>query len=165
MARRLAAAAIISYLLAVLQTTIGGRLALAGVAPDLLLVWVICIGLLAGPRAGVVAGFACGALEGSLLQGSIGSLAISKGIAGLGAGIISASMSRDHWLVPPIAAILLTLVAEAAFLSLSGLSGCWAYAARVIGVRAVYHAVLSAIAFAAVSRGWRATTETGPEVA
>jgi rod shape-determining protein MreD len=165
MARRLAAGIIISYLLVVLQTTIGGRLALAGVAPDLLLVWVICIGLLGGPRIGMVAGFACGALEGSLLQSLIGPLAISKGIAGLGAGIISAGMSRDHRLVPPLAAALLTLVAEAAFLELSGLSGGWAHAARVIGVRTIYHAVLSAIAFAAVSRGWRATTEARREVA
>jgi rod shape-determining protein MreD len=165
MARRLAAGTIISYLLAVLQTTIGGRLALAGVAPDLLLVWVICIGLLGGPRVGLVVGFACGALEGSLLQSLIGPLAISKGIAGLGAGIISAGMSRDHWLVPPLAAVLLTLAAEVTFLAFSGLSGGWAYAARVIGVRTIYHAVLSAIAFAAVSRGWRATTVARPEVA
>ncbi|MFB3879950.1 MAG: LytS/YhcK type 5TM receptor domain-containing protein [Armatimonadota bacterium] len=164
MARRLTAGIIIAYLIAVVQTTIGGRLALAGAAPDLLLVWVVCIGLLAGPRVGMVAGFACGLIEGSLLQASVGALAISKGVAGLGAGVISGAVSRDHWLAPPLAAAVLTVAAEAVFLLLSPVSG-WTHAARLIVVRVVYHAALSVVAFAAISRGWRVTGEPNQGVA
>jgi rod shape-determining protein MreD len=165
MARCLVAGILITYLLAVFQTTIGSRLALAGATPDLLFVWTVCIGLLSGPRAGMAVGFVSGILEGSLLQAMIGSLAISKGLSGLGAGLISARMFREHWLVPVISGAVLTLVNEAAFLALSGNTGGWVHVGRVIGMRAVYHAVLTPIAFAAVARARHSMAGARPEVA
>ncbi len=156
MARCVVAGIIITYLLAVFQTTVGSRLAVAGSTPDLLLVWTVCIGLQSGPRAGIVAGFASGALEGSLLQNLIGPLAVSKCLSGFGAGMISTRMFRENWLVPAISAALLTVANEAVFASLSTTRGEWVYAARVIGVRTIYHAALAPVAFAAISRARQA---------
>jgi rod shape-determining protein MreD len=164
MARCIVAGIVITYALAVIQTTIGSRLAVAGATPDLLLVWTICIGLLSGPRLGMLVGFASGALEGSLLQSLIGPLAISKGLGGFGAGIISTKLFRENWLVPGIAAALLTLVSDALFLALSSTRGGWADAARTIGLRTIYHALLAPIAFAAVSRARRAIAGARAEV-
>jgi rod shape-determining protein MreD len=155
MARSVVLAAIVTYALAVVQATVGRRLAVAGVAPDLLLVWTVCIGLLSGPRAGMVVGFACGFLEGSLLQRMIGALATGKALSGLAAGLISTRMLREHWLVPAIAAALLTIANEMVFLALSDKSAGWGYAGRTLGVRTLYHAVLAPIMFAAVARARR----------
>ena len=156
MVRCVAAGIVITYALAVIQTTIGSRLAMAGATPDLLLLWTVCVGLLSGPRAGMLVGFACGGLEGSLLQTLLGPLAISKGLSGFGAGIISTKLFRENWLVPAIAAALLTLGNDAVFLALSSAKPGGVEAARMIGLRMAYHAVLAPLAFAAVSRGRRA---------
>ena len=164
MARCVVAGIIITYLLAVFQTTVGSRLAVAGATPDILLVWTVCIGLLSGPRAGMLVGFASGAIQGSLLQGLIGPLAISKGLSGFGAGLISTRMFRENWLVPAISAALLTLANEAVFLALSPAPGEWVYAARVIGARTVYHAALAPIAFAAVARARQAMLGARAEI-
>lgn len=164
MARCVLAGIVITYALVVLQTTVGSRLAVAGATPDLLLVWTVCIGLLSGPRLGMVVGFASGALEGSLLQTLIGPLAISKGLSGFGAGIISTKLFRENWLVPGIAAALLTLVNDAVFLALSTTRAGWGDAARTIGLRTIYHALLAPIAFAAVSRARRAMAGPRAEV-
>jgi rod shape-determining protein MreD len=155
MARSAVSAIIVTYALAVVQATVGGQLAVAGVAPDLLLVWTVCIGLLGGPRAGMIAGFACGFLEGSLLQRTIGALAAAKGLSGLAAGLISTRMLREHWLAPAIAAGLLTIANEVVFLALSDRTAGWAYAGRVLGVRTLYHAVLAPVMFAAAARARR----------
>ena len=153
MARSVVSAIIVTYVLAVVQATIGSRLAVAGVAPDLLLVWTVCVGLLSGPRAGMIAGFACGFLEGSLLQRMIGALAVGKGVSGLAAGLISTRMLREHWLVPAISAAVLTLANEMVFLALSDRSGGWGYSGRALGLRVLYHAALAPIMFAVVARG------------
>jgi len=156
MARSVASAIVVSYALAVFQATVGGRLAVAGVAPDLLLVWTVCLGLLGGPRAGTMAGFACGALEGSLLQRMIGALAVGKGLSGLAAGTISTRMHREHWLVPAIAAGALTVANELVFLALADGSAGLVQAGRVVGVRTMYHAVLAPVMLAIAARGRRA---------
>ncbi len=144
--------AITTYLIAVLQTTVGGRLVVAGASPDLLLVWTVCIGLSSGPRAGMLTGFASGALEGALLQSFIGPLAIGKGVGGLGAGIISTKLFRDNWLAPAITAVLITLVNDSIILALAGSRSGWVDALENVGLRALYHAVLTPIAFAAIAR-------------
>ena len=58
MARVVVAGVIVTYALAVLQATLGGQMAIHGVAPDLLFLWTICVGLLSGGPAGALVGFA-----------------------------------------------------------------------------------------------------------
>ncbi len=165
MIRSAIAGIVIAYALAVIETTLGSRLAVAGAAPDLLLVWTVCAGLLGGPRVGMVIGFAAGATEGALLQSLIGPLAIGKGASGFAAGAISTKLSREHCLTPAIAAALLTVINDVAFIALAGAQGSWLFSARTIGLRALYHALLTPFAYAAASRARRAITGAGVEIA
>jgi rod shape-determining protein MreD len=161
MARAVALAALVTFALAIAQTTLGGRIAVWNVSPDLLLVWTMCLGLLAGPEAGAATGFASGALQGSLGQSLIGPLGISKTISGLAAGLLARRLFRDNWVVPAVCAVLVTVLNEAIFLLLCGLTN-GPQAGRIIAVRAVYHAVLAPPCYAVTARGRRAL-RAGPK--
>jgi cell shape-determining protein MreD len=161
MLRCILAGITVTYLLAVFQATLGTRLSMAGIPPDLLFVWTICVGLLGGARAGMIAGFACGALEGSLHQSLIAALAISKGISGLGAGIASTRFFRESWIVGLLAGAFLTVINDGVFLVLSG-GGVRGEAGRLVLGRAVYHAILTPVAFWVVVRARQALL--GPRV-
>ena len=146
MARCIIAGVIVTYLLAVFQTTVGGICAIRGVSPDLLLVWVICLGLLSGRVPGALIGFACGLLEGGLAQAWIGAFAISKALSGFGAGVLATKLFRENWAVPSLSAAVLTLFNEVTFLLVSRADG-WPHAAHIIAVRMAYHAVLAPVVF------------------
>jgi len=154
MARCIIAGVIVTFLLGVLQATLGGPLAGFGVAPDLLFVWAVCIGLLSGRTAGAVIGFGAGLLQGALQQSWIGAFAISKMISGFAAGLLATKMFKENWLVPVVCAALLTVVNEAAFLLISR-AGYWAQAGRIIGLRMLYHAGLAPLVFALALWGRR----------
>jgi rod shape-determining protein MreD len=145
----------VAYGMAVLQSTVGGRLAVAGVAPDLLLVWTISMGLACGGLTGAVTGWAGGLIQGGLQQKWIGAYAISKTVSGFIAGRLGAKMFKENWLAPMVCAALVTVLNEGVFLLFSR-SGPWEGAWRVVGVRVVYHAVLAPFFFAAAYRLQRA---------
>ncbi len=155
MARCIIAGVAVTYLLAVFQATLGGQLAVAGVSPDLLFVWTVCVGLLSGPRVGALVGFGAGVLEGSLRQSLVAALGLSKGLSGFAAGLLATKMFRENWLVPATSAGLLTLVNEAVFLLLSGHTA-WPDTGRLIGGRALYHAALAPFVFALIVRARQA---------
>jgi rod shape-determining protein MreD len=144
MARCIILGAMLTYLVAVLQATLSGRLAVFGVSPDLPFVWSVSVGLLAGPQAGLLAGFGSGVVEGALRQAGIGALAIGRGASGLVAGVLATKMFRDNPLVPAACAAVLTLLNELVFVTLSHAQG-WHQAGRVLGVRVVCHSVLTPI--------------------
>jgi rod shape-determining protein MreD len=146
MARCVIAGVIVTYLLAVFQTTLGGVCAIRGVSPDLLLIWVVCLGLLSGRTPGALIGFACGLLEGGLTQAWMGAFAISKALSGFGAGVLATKLFRENWAVPSVSAAALTLLNDATFLLVSRADG-WPHAVHVIAVRMAYHAALAPILF------------------
>ncbi len=153
----------VTYLLAVVQVTVGAKLAIGGVAPDLLFVWTVCLGLLSGPRVGTLTGFGCGLLEGALHQTMIGALAIGKAVSGCGAGLIAARLFRENWLVPALSAALLTAVNEVLVLLLSGGGAQGSFARTLLG-RALYHALLAPIVFYLITRARQAMTGQRAEV-
>ena len=163
MARCVIAGVAVTYLLAVFQATVGARLAVGGVSPDLLFVWSVCLGLLSGPRIGALAGFGSGFFEGALQQAMIGALAVSKAVSGCAAGLLAGRMFRENWLVPALSAGLLTLVNEVLVLLLSA-SGHGGNLARIILGRAVYHALLAPPALAVIVRARQAMTGQRAEV-
>jgi rod shape-determining protein MreD len=147
-------AAIVTYVLAVVQVTLGARLAVWGVSPDLLLLWTICAGLLGVPQAGALVGFGSGVLQGALVQSQLGAYAISKILAGTAAGLLGRRVFRDNWLVPSLAAAVLTVLHEVLFVLLSRVEA--SSALRVIGLRVLYHAALAPFCYALVARAQRA---------
>jgi rod shape-determining protein MreD len=154
MARCVIAGAVVTYLLAVFQATVGARLAIAGVAPDLLFVWAVCLGLLSGPRAGALAGFGAGLLEGALQQALLGALALGKAVSGCGAGLLATRMFRENCLVPAFAALLLTPLNDLIVLLSSANHGD--HMLRAIVARSVYHALLAPLALPIIARARQA---------
>jgi rod shape-determining protein MreD len=154
MARRVITAIVITYLLAVLQTTLGHQIAILGVAPDLLFLWTVAVGLLSGSTAGALVGFGSGLLQGGLTQAWVGAFAMSKTISGFSAGWLATKLLREHWAVPSLCAALLTLVNDGIFLLISGAGG-GGQPGRTLALRVLYHGALAPIAFALTAQGRR----------
>jgi len=150
MARCVIAGVVVTYVLAVFQATLGRRIALGGIAPDLLFVWTVCLGLVSGPRVGSLVGIGAGLLEGSLKQAFLAALGISKGVCGFLAGLLATKMFRENWVVPALTGAALTPVNDLVFLLLSGNLG--AASLRPILGRMAYHAVLTPLILALVLR-------------
>jgi len=146
---------VVTFLLAVFQATLGMRMALGGVAPDLLFIWSVSAGLIAGPQTGALTGFGSGILEGALRQTLIAGLAIGKGFSGFAAGIFASKMFRENWIVSALSAALLTLINESASLLFAG-TGDWGEVPRLVGGRMLYHAALTPIAVAIMIRARKA---------
>jgi rod shape-determining protein MreD len=86
--RRTAADIALTLLFILLQTTLARYLAIAGLSPDIALIWIVYLALRRGQIAGTVAGF-CTGLVLDLLSGSDGMLglaALAKTAAGFTAG-------------------------------------------------------------------------------
>ena len=153
--RAVALGALVTYALAIVQTTLGGRMAVYSVTPDLLLVWTVCLGLLAGPEAGALTGFASGVLQGSLGQSLTGPLGISKTISGFAAGLLSGRLFTENWMVPALCAVFLTVLNELLLLLLCGFGGDHQLG-RIVAARVTYHALLAPPIYALTARGRRA---------
>ncbi len=158
MARPIILGLVVTYAIAVVQSTVASRLAILHVTPDLLLLWTISLGLLRGPTVGAVSGWLSGLLQGALEQSWIGAYAISKTLSGFLAGHLGARMLKENWLVPAVCAATLTLLNETCFLVFAHSAHLWAGAGKVIAVRVVYHAVLAPFVFAGADRAHRALT-------
>lgn len=99
-------------LLLVLETSVLPHLAVKGVKPDLVLLFVISLGLLNGAREGAVAGFTGGLLEDLLLGRYVGVRAISKMVAGYLAGLAGRRVYRDSLFTPVFLVLGGTIISE-----------------------------------------------------
>lgn len=92
-----------------LQSTVFNHLNIAGVKPDIILVMAVCIGVVRGPRQGMIAGLALGLLEDLYLGRFIGMNAICKGSAGFIVGWFTLGAFSENLLVPIISTFLGTI--------------------------------------------------------
>lgn len=99
-------------LMLVLETSVLPFLTVRGVRPDLILILVISLGLLNGPREGALAGFAGGLLEDLLLGRYVGVRAISKMIAGYLAGLAGKRVYRDSLVTSVLLVLGGTIISE-----------------------------------------------------
>jgi rod shape-determining protein MreD len=86
----------------VLQATVLARLPLPGSPPDLVLVVVVVVGLLEGPRSGMLTGFAAGVLADLSSDHELGRLALAYVLVGFLAGLLQDDV--DGSLVVPLLA-------------------------------------------------------------
>jgi hypothetical protein len=91
----------------------------------------------------------------------IGPLGVSKTLTGLAAGLLAGRVYRENALAPAVCALLLTLLNETLFWLLSGFAHA-PHALRIIGVRAIYHALLTPLVYALAARGQRALARRAP---
>lgn len=83
-----------------LQTTVFARLTLFGVAPDLVLLVVICSALLEGPMVGAASGFGGGLLRDLLLNAPKGMTALSFLVVGYAVGSVRPYVQSTGVIVP-----------------------------------------------------------------
>ena len=103
-------------LAAALQVSLGPRLAVQGVFPDLLLVCSIVAGLLYGPQVGAISGFVAGWFTFALQGQWPGSFLISRLVTGYLLGLLEARLFKENVTIHIGGAFLGTLLATGLFL-------------------------------------------------
>ena len=97
------------FFAAIVQVSAIAGARVLGAEPDLLLVTVIAIGLVAGSVAGASAGFAAGLLVDVMTLGILGTTAIILTPAGYWAGRYGETTGRGRPYAPPLAAFALSV--------------------------------------------------------
>ena len=96
----------------------------AGVHPDLMLLVAVAGGIVAGPSAGAVLGFAVGLLTDLLfLETPLGLSAMVFCLVGYGVGLLQAGVLRSSWWLPVVTALVACAAGEALFALMGALFG------------------------------------------
>ena len=90
------------------QTSVAPALQVGGVAPDLPLILTVLLGLRRGPEVGCLSGFVVGLFQDTAAGAFVGAQALTKALAGFGAGLISERLWVSHPLVQVPGLVLLT---------------------------------------------------------
>lgn len=98
-----------------LQTSLAPRLLLLGSQPDFVFAVVIAGALLADAATGAMLGFAGGLVSAALVGDTVGTLLVSRTLAGFAAGQVGARLFRTSALVIVAGAALAFLVAAGTF--------------------------------------------------
>jgi rod shape-determining protein MreD len=155
----------IFILIAILiQTALGSDLRIFQVAPDLMVVIVICAGLTGGTEAGAWVGFCTGLLTDMFLTSTpVGLSALTYCLIGAAIGALRASVLQDHRALLPVAALVGTAVAVILFVGagdvlgqtqLLGAGRSWLI--RVVVIESLWSAVLAfpvGFVYARLARG------------
>ena len=154
---RVLALAAVVLLAVALQSTLLARLTLLGVIPQLVLVVVVSLAFLDGPRVGVVVGFAGGLLQDLLLpQSIIGLTALVYTLVGYGVASLRQFAPGESVWTPVLAVALASAVAEFSYAVLAIILGQpWvsiSFTAKVTGLVVLYDTLLTPFAFPLVRR-------------
>lgn len=154
---RVLALATVVLLAVALQSTLLARVTLLGVIPQLVLVVVVSLAFLDGPRVGVVVGFAGGLLQDLLLpQSIIGLTALVYTLVGYGVASLRQFAPGESVWTPVFAVALASAVAEFSYAILAIILGQpWvsiSFTAKVAGLVVLYNTLLTPFAFPLVRR-------------
>ena len=116
--KRLGLAVLAGSALVVLQTSLGGASGVAGLRPDLLLLFVLAAGMRAGEGAGAAWGIALGFAQDTFSAGLPGTGVLTKGLAGLAAGSLREQLDCENPNTQALVAVVATLADGAAHLLL-----------------------------------------------
>jgi rod shape-determining protein MreD len=157
-AGRLAAFAALLIVAVALQTTVLKSITLLGVQPGLVLVVVVSLALLDGPKVGVVTGFAGGLLLDLLLppQAILGLTAMVYVFVGYIVGQVREMAPEGSVWAPVLSVAAASAATEASYAILSILLGqTWVgllLTAKIIGLVVLYNTLLTPFVFPAVRR-------------
>ena len=149
---------------AVVETTLGSDMRVLHVAPDLMVLLVICAGLTGGTEAGAWVGFWTGLLYDMFLTGTpIGLSALTYCLVGSAVGALRTSVLQERRSLLPIAAFTGTAAAVLFFVTAGVvlgqsqlLGGGRSWLIRVMLVESLWNALLALPAgyiYARVARG------------
>lgn len=132
------------FVAAVIQVTAFAGARLLWAEPDLLLVTIVCIALVAGSVPGAVAGFAAGLLVDVMTLGTLGVTSIVLTLAGYWAGRYGETTGRGRRYAPVVAAFAISLLAGLGGVALHFLLG-QPVSAREAFVTALPSAIVAAV--------------------
>ena len=151
------------FVAAVIQVTTLAGSRLLWAEPDLLLVTIVCVALLAGSVPGAVAGFAGGLLVDVMTLGTLGVTSIVLTLAGYWAGRYGETTGRGRRYAPVIAAFAISLLAGLGGVALHFLLG-QPVSAREAFLTALPSAIVAAALALGVHRLLRAIVGGAPGV-
>lgn len=141
---------------AVLQVSIAPYLAVFGVVPNFIFLVVVTIALTEGPVAGGVSGLIGGLLFDLLGTSIVGPYALVLSVVGYAAGMLSANMFAEGWLLPVTVVAIASLATEIAYgvvLAVLGVGPTfWHSLLTVMLPGAVYHTILAVLAYPWLAR-------------
>ncbi|MGH9896073.1 MAG: hypothetical protein ACREA0_29605, partial [bacterium] len=149
------------------QTTVLAYLSVGGIRPDVCLVAAVLVGATSGSRAGMLFGFAVGFLQDQFTAGVLGLNLVTKGLAGLLAGLVWRYLAN----LTPVTVVGLVLVLSAvtnlvffvAGLSDAGPSEAVARLQSILLPQAVFDAVIGVCVYwLIVGRGRPEAAEPRP---
>ena len=132
------------FLAAVVQVSTISGLRLLGAEPDLLLVTIVAVALVAGSLTGAVAGFCGGLLVDVMTLGTLGTTSIVLILVGYWAGRYGETTGRGRGYAPSLAAFALTIVAVIGGVALHFLLG-QSVSGRTALVTVIPSALLAAV--------------------
>jgi rod shape-determining protein MreD len=140
----------------ILQVSIAPRLAIFGVVPNFIFLVVVTLALVEGPVAGCVAGFFGGLLFELLGTSPIGPYALVLCAVGYAAGMLTANMFAEGWLLPVTVVFAAGLVSEVFYgillVVLDVGQPFWTSFIQIMLPGAVYNTVLAVLAFPLLAR-------------
>jgi len=149
------------FVAAVVQVTTLSGSRLLWAEPDLLLVTIVCVALVAGSIPGAVAGFAGGLLVDVMTLGTLGVTSIVLTLAGYWAGRYGETTGRGRRYAPVIASFAISLLAGLGGVALHFLLGQPVSAHEAV-VTALPSAVVAAVLALGVHRVARAVVAEAP---
>jgi len=96
----------------ILQSTVFSHLTVAGIKPDLVLVFVVLYALLHGSYEGALMGLVGGMLQDLLFGQDLGMNTLAKLVVGFVFGILEKKIYKDNVLIPMVALFIGTLLNE-----------------------------------------------------
>jgi rod shape-determining protein MreD len=140
----------------VLQVSLAPHLAVFGIVPNLVFLVVVTVALTQGPVAGGVSGLIGGLVVDLLGVAAVGPYGLVLAVVGYSAGMLSANLFAEGWLLPVTVVAVASLSAEIALgvvLTVLGTSvEFWHSLVTVMLPSAVYHTVLAVVAYPLLAR-------------
>lgn len=135
----------------VLQLALAPNIAIAGAKPNFLLVAVVCAGVLAGSRTGVIVGFSAGLLYDLIAQGPFGTMIITLALVGFVVGYFARGLMLESMGMTIVVFVVSTLFAEfvdAVLLTIAGVNSSFLTALYMnVLPSALYDTVFAIICF------------------
>lgn len=140
----------------VLQVGVASHLGIGGISPNLLLLVVVTLALVEGPNWGALAGFSAGLLFDLIGTGPVGPMALVLTLVGFSAGLLSANLFAEGWLLPltvlGIASITTALLYSLALALLGASGGWWASFTKAMLPEALYNVALGLLSYPVLAR-------------
>jgi len=140
----------------VLQVALAPQIAVFGVVPNFIFLVVVTLALVEGPVAGGVCGFVGGLLFDLLGTSVVGPYALVLTLVGYVAGMLSASMFAEGWLLPVTVVAIASLITEITYAIVLAVLGVatsfWSSLFTLMLPSALYHTVLVVLAYPWLAR-------------